>query len=122
VERRRGRVTLEFDNLSDAYAIVEIYECGSVDQRTYHEACRYALEYFRKKYGKNSFWFRELFACMQSNEWENTFEIRCLIHAEVIGCPHDDCGKYKEMSLLKKCQHCSYIEGVERKWKMKTSV
>jgi len=107
---------LKFDNISDSYAVIECYELGSVDQRTYLEACRYALEYFRKKYGKDSFWFRELFAHMQGDTWENTFEVRCLLYAEVIGCPHDDCGQYKILSSLKKCQHCSYIEGVKEKW------
>ena len=115
------------ENISDAYAIVELYEYGTVDQRKYLEACRFASDYFEEKYGKDSFWFRELFAHMQSDEWESTFKVRCLLHAEVIGCPHDtiaECDKHKSMVELKlfkgkKCQHCRYIEGVEREWKEK---
>lgn len=107
---------MEFDNISDAYAVVECYEYGSVSQRIYLEASRYALEYFRKKYGKDSFWFRELFAHMQSNEWENTFKVRCLLHAEVLGCPHKDCEK---ATYFMKCQHCRYIEGIKEEWQEK---
>lgn len=120
---------MKFDNISDAYAIIEIYDFGSANQRLYREACNYALEHFRKKYGKDSFWFRELFACMQNDGWEGTFEIRSLLHAEVIGCPHNtiaECDKHKSESAWKilkgkKCQHCRYIEGVKEKWEEKES-
>lgn len=118
---------MKFDNISDAYAIIEIYDFGSANQRLYREACNYALGYFEKEYGKDSFWFRELFAYMQHDGWEGTFEIRSLLHAEVIGCPHEtiaECDKHKSEFALKhlkgkKCQHCSYIEGVKEKWKKK---
>ena len=118
---------MQFENISDAYAIIEIYDYGSLSQREYLEACKYALDYFEKKYGKDSFWFRELFGHMQGDTWENTFEIRSLIHAEDIGCPHNsiaECDKHKtefEFKLLKgkKCQHCRYIEGVKEKWDKK---
>ena len=118
---------MRFENISDAYAITEIYDYGSANQRIYREACNYALEHFRKKYGKDSFWFRELFAYMQHYGWEGTFEIRSLIHAEVVDCPHDtivECDKHKTVFELKplkgkKCQHCRYIEGVKEKWDKK---
>lgn len=115
---------MKFENISDAYAIIEMYEYGSLSQREYLEACNYALEYFRKKYGKDSFWFRETFAHMQGDDWESTFEVRSLLHAEVIGCPHKtiaECDEHKSEIALKilkgkKCQHCRYIEGVKEKW------
>jgi len=120
---------MKIENLSDAYTIIELHEYGTVDQRKYLEACRYTLDYFRKKYGKDSFWFRELFAHMQGDNWENTFEVRSLVHAEIIGCMHKtiaECDKYKseiELKHLKgrKCQHCRYIEGVKEKWDEKDS-
>ena len=110
--------------IDDAYTLIEFYELGSIPQRDYLKACSYALDYFEKKYGKDSFWFREVFAHMQGDDWESTFEIRSLVHAEVVGCPHDtivECDKHKtefELKPLKgkKCQHCRYIEGVKEKW------
>ena len=112
-------------SISDAYTLIEFYELGSIPQRDYFKACKFALEHFRKKYGKDSFWFRELFAHMQSDDWENSFKVRSLVHAETIGCPHKtvtECDKYKndmqlEVLAGKKCQHCGYIEGVEETWK-----
>lgn len=111
-------------NISDAYVLIEFYEMGSVGHREYLMACKYALEHFRKKYGKNSFWFRELFGQMQEEDWECSYAVRCLVHAEVIGCPHEtiaECDKQKskiEDKYLKgkPCQHCGYIEGVKDKW------
>jgi len=115
------------ETISDIYMIVEAYELGSLTQREYLKACKDALEYFKKKYGKDDFRFRELFAHMQGDDWENTFVIRCLVHAETIGCPHatiEQCDKYKnevELKFLKgrKCQHCSYLEGVKERWEEK---
>jgi len=115
------------NELSDAYAIVEFFELGSLTDREYRKACKTALEYFRKKYGKDDFRFREIFACKQDNNYENTFKVRCLIHCELIGCPHStllECEKYmSEIELQhlkgKQCQHCSYLEGVKEHWEEK---
>jgi len=115
---------MKFDDIGQAYAVIEMHEYGSVDRRMYLEACAYALEHYRKKYGKDDFRFRELFGHMQGDEWKNTFEVRALVHTEVIGCPHSEileCNKHKteiELELLKgrKCQHCRYLEGVKEKW------
>ena len=118
---------MEFKTISDAYAIVEMYEYGSVSQEQYLEACAFALKYFEKKYGKDDFRHRELFAHMQSDDWESSFKVRWLLHAEEIGCPHKnvaECDKYKseielEVFKGKKCQHCRYIEELKENWESK---
>lgn len=114
--------------IDDAYTLIECYEYGSIPERDYLKACAWALKYFEKKYGKDSFWFRELFAHMQGDDWENSFRARSLVHAETIGVPHKsiaECDKHKfdwQVEILKgkKCQHCSYIEGIKDSWKAKT--
>jgi len=117
---------MKFKSINEAYAIVEVYEYGSVEQSLYLEAASYALKYFEAKYGKDDYRFRELFAHMQGDDWESTFVVRCLLHSESIGCPHssiEECDKQNTgvYSVLKgkKCQHCTYLEGVEDKWKEK---
>jgi len=118
---------MEFEDISDAYAVIEMYDYGSIDERKYLEACAYALEHYRKKYGKDDFRFRELFALIQSEGWEGTFEVRALVHTEAIGCFYStisECDKHKtaiELKFLKgnKCQHCSYLEGIKEKWDKK---
>jgi len=110
-----------------AYGVIMMYDTGTIDQRRYLEACAFILKHFRIKYGKDDYRFHELFAHMQDDNWESTFEVRCLVHCEDIGCPHSEiseCDKYKteiEIKLLKgrKCQHCSYLEGIKEKWENK---
>jgi hypothetical protein len=117
---------LNIKTIDEAYSLVEFYEYGSIDQRIYLEACAYALKFYEKKYGKDDFRFRELFAHMQGDDWENTFKVRALLHTEVIGCPHKtiaECDKHNNgiYSIFKgkKCQHCNYLEGIEDEWKRK---
>lgn len=128
-----------FTVIGDVYAVIEMYEYGSVDQKLYLEACAWVLKYYEQKYGKDDFRHQELFGHMQGDDWESTFPVRCLIHCEVIGCPHttqeecekgktnievyaeDKCEKEYPDWKRRKCQHCSYLEGVKEKWEKKHS-
>lgn len=122
-----------FKNIGDAYAIIEFYEMGSCTLDQFKMACKYALNHFEKKYGKNDFRYRHLFAHMQGDYWTDTFEIRNLVHAESIGCMHssiDECNKYKteidkecEISVYGKlnhpCQHCRTLQFRKEEWEKK---
>ena len=110
-------MSFEYKNISDAYAILEMYEMGSVDQQEYLRACSFVLKLFEKKYGKDDFRYRELFAQMQGDDWTNSFTARYLAHAELIGCFHktlEECEKHMaewelQMFKGKQCQHCRLL-------------
>ena len=129
--------TATFKSIEQAYCVVEMYDYGSIDGRMYRNACRYVFDQIKKKFGESDYRVREMFALMQKDGWEGTFEMRCLIHAISVNCPHtnqEDCEKartsieaYVENKLEKensnwkrsKCSHCGYLERIERKWNKK---
>ena len=121
---------MDFKTVSGAYGVIMIHDgvgCH-ISEHIYHEACQFMLEHFRRKYGKDSFWFREMFEQINSdNEHESRFRIRCLVHARSLGCMHETvakCDEYKnsieeKWLVEKQCQHCSYVEGIKEKWEEK---
>lgn len=132
--------TTIFKDLDMAYCVVEIYDYGSIDKRMYRNACKYVLAETIKKFGDADYRVRELHALMFKDGWEGTFEMRCLIHAIVVGCPHttqeqcekartvieayaeDKCEKENPNWKRGKCSHCHYLEGIKEKWEKKLSV
>jgi hypothetical protein len=119
---------MEFKNISEIYAVIECYEMGSLDQTTYLQAAAALLKLFEKKYTKEDWRYRELFAHMQGDSWESTFEVRVLAHMEQIGCLHSslaECDKHKmvyekEPPFDKEpCQHCRMFVLHKEEWEKK---
>lgn len=126
--------TSMFKSIEQAYCVVEMYDYGTVDRRMYRNACRYVFDIIKKQFGESDYRVREMFALMQKEDWEGTFEMRCLIHAISVNCPHtnqEDCEKartnieaYVENECERKhsdwkrskCSHCGYLERIEKKW------
>ena len=100
---------------------------GGVDREVFNKAVFWLLNYLETKYSKDDYRFHEVFAQIQGDEILDTFPIRCIAHAEELGCPHasvEECDKHKdsiETRILtgRKCQHCSMLEGYKEKWDMK---
>ena len=131
--------TSMFQNIDMAYCVIEMFDFGSVDRRTYRNAVKYILEQVKEKYGIEDYRFRELFALSHGRtDWEGTFDVRALCHAIALECPHtkqEDCEKSrtpleengeqacernKELNYKRgKCSHCRHLEGIKEKWKSK---
>jgi hypothetical protein len=131
-----------FKDIGMAYAIIEMYDYGSVDKRTYRNAVKFILEETKKKYGTDDYRYRELFALSHRGQdnWEGTFDVRALCHAISLNCPHTqqkDCERSrtpfeeageqaceqdkKNLPNYKrgKCSHCRHLERIKEKWEKK---
>lgn len=128
----------QFKDLEMAYFVIENYDYGTIDRQMYREAVQFFLKEIEKKFGKDDFRFRELFSLtFKDSNWEQTFEIRSLCHAILLECPHttqEQCEKGRTLFesaaeekcrkdypdwKFRKCNHCSYLEGIKEKWEKK---
>ena len=130
--------TLTFQDLDQAYCVIENFDFGTIDRRMYQNAVKYFLKYCKENFGTNDYRYRELFALIHKDGWEGTFDVRALTHAISLGCPHTEqlqceksrtpleehgeqaCEKDPELHYKRGCcSHCRHLERIKEKWEKK---